>query len=283
MIERYPCAKLNLSLAVVGKRDDGFHEIRSWVVKVEWTDQLTLSPAKGLSLKVESEDRSIPAGPDNLVWKAAKRLAEAAGRAPDVAIQLHKAVPAGAGLGGGSSDAAETLLGLNELWSLGWTPDRLAALGGQIGSDVPLFMMEGPVLMAGRGEVLSPLPMAWRGWALVIIPDFGLSTASVYASWAETKGKPQDLDTAALQSATTDSEILPLLFNDLESPAFSIEPRLQEIHKRIDGLDGRTVRMTGSGSALFTLFDERSAAESWKHRAAERMPPDTRFHIVRVL
>lgn len=283
MIERFPCAKLNLSLAVMGKRDDGFHEIRSWVVKVDWVDQLTLLPAKGLSLAVESEDRSIPAGPDNLVWKAAERLAEAAGRAPDVAIQLHKAVPAGAGLGGGSSDAAETLLGLSELWKLGWTPDRLAALGGQIGSDVPLFMMEGPVLMAGRGEVISPLSLAWQGWALVIVPYFGLSTASVYTAWAETKGKPRDLDTAALQSATTDSEILPLLFNDLENPAFSIEPRLQEIHERIDGLNGRAIRMTGSGSALFTLFDERSAAESWKHMAAEQVPADTRFHIARVL
>lgn len=283
IVERRPKAKINLALAVQGRRPDGFHDIRSWVVKLDWSDRLILTESDTLSLEVESNDRSIPPGPDNLVWKASTAMAERAGRNPGVAIKLIKNIPAGAGLGGGSSDAAETLAGLNELWRLGLAASRLREIGAELGSDVPLFLMPDAVEMAGRGEQLKPVELSWRGWFVVAVPEFPLATAEVYKAWAAHGTSSTIPSTNRLVEARTAAELGPLLFNDLESPAFAIQPKLRELHARLSGLGGATVRMTGSGSALFALFDDRESAAAWRHRATRMIPAGVTFHISRVL
>ncbi|MBX3395564.1 MAG: 4-(cytidine 5'-diphospho)-2-C-methyl-D-erythritol kinase [Phycisphaerae bacterium] len=289
-IEFSPPAKINLALAVRGRRDDGFHEIESWVVKLDWTDRLWLAPSDALTLEISGAGADsaigVPGGPDNLVCKAAIAMAQAANRPAEVAIQLTKFIPAGAGLGGGSSDAACTLIGLNELWNLNWSVERLAELGAALGSDVPFFLHRGPMFMAGRGERLSALTMNKAFWVCLILPPFPLSTADVYRAWAACGSAgataPRSLSPKGPAPLSTAAALADQLFNDLEAPAFALSPALNALHKTLDGLRGVRVRMTGSGSTLFAIFDDRESAEDWRQTAFGCCHDATRFQIVQM-
>ncbi len=259
-VHRRAPAKVNLSLAVLSRRPDGFHEIESWVVQVGWFDDLVFSNAGELSLEVDGASAGVPSGRENLVFKAAEALAREAGFAGGARIELHKEIPVGAGLGGGSSDAATTLLGLNQLWGLRWPLERLIELAAKLGSDVPLFLGGVSSIIRGRGEKLEPLASTWRGWFALIVPPYRLSTAEVYRLW--TPGGQARAKTAWARPATAAS-LAPALFNDLEAAAFKCEPRLAALHAVVNGLDGRPVRMTGSGACLYAAFDARAEAEAW--------------------
>ncbi|HKQ50674.1 MAG TPA: 4-(cytidine 5'-diphospho)-2-C-methyl-D-erythritol kinase [Phycisphaerae bacterium] len=279
-------AKINLTLAVLGRRSDGFHEIESWVVKLAWYDRLTIAPARELSLRLDSEANGLAADDTNLVLRAARALAlaEEANRPPEAAIALEKHIPIGAGLGGGSSDAAAALRSLNELWGLHWGIERLQAVAARIGSDVPLFVDPAPaVVIRGRGERVEPLSTSPRCWVAVVVPAYSISTADVYRAvdarevprrtgaqpWAE-----PSRSAAQLQSG---------LFNDLQEAAMAIEPRLAGLIARLDGLDGRRVHMTGSGSCLFALFADRSEARMWAHAAQTAAGQSIRIEVVEML
>lgn len=282
-IELTAPAKLNLTLEVLGRRADGFHALRSWVVRIDWSDRLRLAPAQDFSLVIENCGADAPAGPENLVWRAAHELARRAGRADAAAaIKLYKSIPSGAGLGGGSSDAAATLAGLNKLWELKWPTERLSETAAVLGSDVPLFLRQGPLLMEGRGEVLSPLALEWRGWAAVVAPSFPLSTASVYRAWRpNVQDQPREVVVPA--GARTASALLSRLSNDLEPAAFGLCPSLRSLHERLQVACGRTVRMTGSGSALFTLFDSQAEADEWAEAARGVVAKDDMVRVARVM
>ncbi len=271
--------KVNLTLAVLGRREDGFHELESWVVPIDLCDRLQLRQVDALALHLEGEHEGVPSGPDNLVWRAAEALARAAGREPDVAITLEKGIPAGAGLGGGSSDAAATLLGLNRLWGLDWSAEQLLPVAEVLGSDVPLFLSGHSAIVRGRGERIEPIHAAWHGWLVLVVPPFRLSTAAVYREWS--KAAPAARASAAPWTALPcpSESLLNRLFNDLEPAAFRAEPKLALLHAAIDGLQGRPVRMTGSGTALFTLFDDRAEAETWRGAAAALLPRDTLLRL----
>lgn len=289
MIRREAPAKLNLTLAVLGRRADGFHELESWAVPIALSDELRFEPADDLRLTIET-DAAAPLADDsnNLVHRATQALADAAGRSAQVCIHLDKRIPIGGGLGGGSSDAAAALLALNELWNLHWPVDRLAVIGMSLGSDVPFFLAGGQAVMRGRGEVLTRVE-GWRGFAVVIFPPYGVSTALVYrcharratSSTAAMRPQPAAAPWEAKDIAA--DRLLPMLFNDLEAAAFEVEPRLAELHARLLRAGGRIVRMTGSGSCLFTLFDDESPARAWCGKIEPALATGERVRISRVL
>lgn len=289
MIRREAHAKLNLTLEVLGRRADGFHELESWAVPIALTDELRFEAADEFRLIIEPH-AAVPLTNDasNLIHRAAQALADAAGHAARVRIHLVKRIPIGGGLGGGSSDAAATLSALSELWNLDWSIDQLAAIGATLGSDVPFFLTGGQSVMRGRGEVLARA-RGWQGIAAVIFPPFGVSTADVYRCHARRAGNP--LAAASSRSNATPWEardigadrLLPMLFNDLEAAAFEVEPRLAELHARLSQAGGRIVRMTGSGSCLFTLFDDASAAEIWHVKIEPVLAAGERVILTRVL
>lgn len=274
-------AKVNLSLAVLGRRADGFHDLESWVVRIHWFDRLTLTTGDELSLCLVGDAGDTPTGAANLVWQAAEVLARAAGRRPGVAATLEKSIPTGSGLGGASSDAAATLLGLNRLWNLNWPIERLMPPAAEIGSDVPLFLDAcNSAVIRGRGERVEPMSTSWLGWLVLIVPPFRLSTAAVYEAFAQLASKRSEHSAPWLCLPCTSEALLPRLFNDLEAAAFTVEPRLARLHAAVDGLDGRLVRMTGSGSALFTLFDEAAQAEAWRRAALARLGRENEVRVV---
>jgi 4-diphosphocytidyl-2-C-methyl-D-erythritol kinase len=277
VVRRRAAAKVNLTLAVHSRRPDGFHEIESWTVPVGLFDELVFKPAAGLTLTVGGNHSNVPAGHSNLACRAAAALARSGDRKAAVAIELVKRIPTGAGLGGGSSDAAATLLGLNTLWRLDWPVERLMPIAARLGSDVPMFLEPGPVVIRGRGELVEPLRDGWHGWLALVAPSYGISTASVYERWAGPRPRPMEQQRPWERLPSDARELSALLFNDLEDAAFAGEPRLGRLHAALSGLGGRSVRMTGSGSCLFAIFDSPEEAGDWRREALPRLDQGDRI------
>lgn len=291
-------AKLNLTLGVLGRRSDGYHDIESWVVRLDLADELSLAPASRLTLRVGGHRQGVPSSRANLVYRAARALAEAVERPQGAALRLVKNIPAGAGLGGGSSDAAATLRGLCRLWGLRMDCRRVRMIAAALGSDVPLFLSHPSAIITGRGERIARCALRPRLWAGLVIPPFGLSTPEVYALWSRygktTRRRPW-LDrrlAAAIRGSSGKSgrrsrasmadRLMPLLFNDLEKPAFAREPRLAALHNLLERGTRRIVRMTGSGSCLYSLFDTRADAEAWRQLAAAAAGRGVELLIARI-
>ena len=277
-------AKVNLTLAVLGRRPDGFHELESWVIRINLCDQLEFHSSNRWALHVESDDPAITNDDQNLVTRAAAMLADRAGRPRHAQIVLRKSIPAGAGLGGGSSDAAATLRGLNELWSLNWADDRLAEIGSEIGADVPLFLGPPSAVMRGRGERIEPVENPWRGWVGLILPPYKLATADVYKRYRQDAAASHISlnEIRRLHSPGTRNWGL-LLFNDLEPAAFALEPRLARLRETAQNAGGRAVRMTGSGSCLFSVFDGHQDALIWQRAVQQAIPKVARVDVVPTL
>jgi 4-diphosphocytidyl-2-C-methyl-D-erythritol kinase len=277
-------AKINLHLRVALPSRDGFHPLSSWMCRIGLFDILTIEIAEtaeagnraeaGSANGVElwCDDPSLPCDESNIVLRAARALAReghgagAAGGICPVSIRLHKVIPAGGGLGGGSSDAAAALSALNRLWKLIWPVERLAAFGGRFGSDVPFFFHGPSSICSGRGEIVRPIPRPKPSWALLILPPLAMPTARVYGRFDELKlgsmdavvSEPPWREWAELNAL----QLLPLLVNDLEPAAFSVQPRLGQMRAELERELGRIVRMSGSGSTLFTLYDSQREAAS---------------------
>ncbi len=234
-------AKLNLTLRVLGIRDDGFHELDSLMQSISLCDELEVQPSDRLELRcsrLELENE------DNLVWKAARLMSE---RVPGrgARLELHKNIPLAAGMGGGSSDAATTLRALNRIWEAGLPTAELMRLGALLGSDVPFFLLGGLVRLRGRGEVLHPLPDRAHQFVAILEVPRALPTGQVYAE-ADRLGRPGSRG------------------NDLEPAAFSLCPELAEFRQRFVEAGARDVRLTGSGPTLFSICRDRVAAENLK-------------------
>jgi len=175
-------AKVNLCLRVLGRRADGYHEIETVLHTVGLWDRLSLSPIPGEPrIALEADTPDVPSDEGNLCWRAADLIARHA-KAPDgVAIRLEKSIPVAAGLGGGSSDAAATLVGLARLWELDLAPEEVASLAAQLGADVPFFLRGGCCLARGRGEELDPVPEL-SAWLVLVVPERRVPTAQAYAA-----------------------------------------------------------------------------------------------------
>ena len=269
------CAKINLTLRVLGIHPDGYHELRTTFQSLALHDTLTFSRRRG-GLAITSDDPACPIGETNLVWRAASHLWSEAGRRgamPGVAVHIRKRIPMQAGLGGGSSDAAAALRGLTALWGLRLDDTRLEAIGRKLGADVTFFLRGGTALGVERGDLLFPLADAQPGWVVLARPDFGVSTRDAYAWWDEAfiaSGRVVPVGRGLPGEWT----------NDLELPVASRHPRITELIRRLRKAGARYAAMSGSGSAVFALFDERAAAA----RAAAAMSgPGTTAWVTRTL
>ncbi len=275
-------AKVNLFLEVQARRDDGYHELETIMVTVNLHDRIRLTcldqPAS-LKRVVEEDgidltcdDPSLPIGPENLATRAGLLLRREAHQrdrmVPRTTIALYKQIPAQAGLGGGSSDAAAVLVGLDRLWDLRLGPEQLAALAAELGSDVPFLLGPEAAICRGRGEHVEPLSLApERPLHLVLVcPPIGLSTASVYGR-LRVPSAPRTANEVleALTGRTDRSRLGSALFNRLQEPAEALQPELVRVRDALQNwvpshLDG--VLMSGSGSAYFGLSRNRDAALS---------------------
>jgi 4-diphosphocytidyl-2-C-methyl-D-erythritol kinase len=264
-------AKLNLFLEILGRRPDGYHEIETLMVAVDLFDTLTFADDPSGAITLRCDDATLPTGPENLVVKAAERLKAATGSARGATIELRKAIPAQAGLAGGSSDAAATLSGLDRLWDLRTPPGRLDALAGEIGSDVAFFRHTPAAVCRGRGERVDALPLRTMLYFVLICPPVGLSTADVYRN-LRPPDRPRPIGPVLEGLAERNSAALGRsLFNRLQETAETLEPALVRVRDGLaslgPSLDGSL--MSGSGSAYFGLAPDRAAAED----AARRLEP----------
>jgi 4-diphosphocytidyl-2-C-methyl-D-erythritol kinase len=255
-------AKLNLFLEILGRRPDGYHELSTVMVPVDVRDTLEVRPARRFSLEVEGA--SLPGM--NTVEKAFRAAARRA-RLPGARVRLVKRVPAGSGLGGGSSDAAAMLLALEELYRAGIDLDAAAA---EVGSDVNFFLRPRAALCTGRGEKVHPLGFPLRAHAVIVWPGFPLSTAEVYRRAKDfLTPRPRSvmnfLNTAARGGP---GGLGRALFNRLEAPARALRPELDHLLKRLGRLPFLAVRMTGSGSAVYGLCASREQARSMAREVA---------------
>lgn len=263
-------AKINLTLEVLGRRTDGFHELDSIVTPVSLYDDLVFEHRANGELVIDCDIPEVPVDERNIVWQVAERLR---GYCPDdqkpgMRCRLNKRIPAGGGLGGGSSNAAAALKSLNQLWNLNLSAGYLLEMAASVGSDVPLFLQEGPVRMTGRGEHVKPVELNWDGWIVLLLPGLAVSTARVYGKFAESSPSIRTSQRDLADQSDADSLML-ATFNMLEPAAFALCPELESLAGATSELAGRVVRMSGSGSTLFTAFDDREEAETFRRRIAE--------------
>jgi 4-diphosphocytidyl-2-C-methyl-D-erythritol kinase len=256
-------AKINLYLRILGKRSDGFHDIESVVQTVTLHDRLILEEEGGEGIRLEVDDPSVPADSSNLVWRAAASLQRLAGRAVGVRMRLEKKVPAGAGLGGGSSDAAAALLGLCRLWNLDPGPGLLSSLAADLGSDVPFFLVGGTALLRGRGTEVRPLPDPPARSLLIVVPATRIATRDVYARVPAPLTPGMKIDSIPRFGTVPggDPEGWVLQGNDLEPCARALSPAIGEIKDRMVSAGATAAAMTGSGSAVFGVFRDPAPLE----------------------
>lgn len=259
-------AKVNLSLEVLGKREDGYHELVTVLQSVDLLDRLILEDADTVDLKSAGED--LPAERGNLVWQAATLLRESAGTARGARIMLDKRIPVAAGLGGGSSDAAATLWGLNHLWGLRWSAKRLSGLAVRLGMDVPFFLQGGRTLATGRGELLQPLPSV-RGLALVLAnPNVPLSTREVYGRVPPTLGGDGSRTRALIAALATgnSSTVAANLYNNLESVVEPLCPAVSAMRRALLEAGALGAVMSGSGPTVLGVARSFDHARQIRNR-----------------
>lgn len=268
--------KINLYLDVQGRREDGYHEIRSILTPITLADKLIIEPSDGeLELDaprqavIDGMSRSMPLGTprENLVYKAAALLREVAGCRCGARITLEKYIPVAAGLGGGSADAAAVLTVLNKLWKVNMPLSELLELAGRIGCDVPALTHGGAVCARGRGEDVRAVKwrVGWRPWLLLINPGFGVSTRDIYNRYRQDLTSPPRKDTfAGLLAAMEAGNLEGLaggLYNALQRTVFDKYPLLEMIFDRLTG-SGEAALLSGSGATIFVLTRDAAYARA---------------------
>jgi 4-diphosphocytidyl-2-C-methyl-D-erythritol kinase len=250
--------KVNLVLEVLGRRPDGFHEIRTVFQTIDLHDELEFREASGIELDCPDLPGLEPER--NLVWRAANAIRSAAGAPCGAAITLRKSVPAGAGLGGGSSNAAIALLALNRFWNLNLPQADLANLASSLGSDVPFFLEGGTALGIGRGEEIYPLPDAPSSCLVVVFPGVQVSTAAAYAGLnlsLTTWKRPLRIEKFCRRMAET----LPAgIFNDFETTVIPAHAGIREAKRSLEAHGATATLLSGSGSSVFGFFLEEESS-----------------------
>lgn len=265
-------AKINWFLQILGKREDGYHDIKSVMQCISLHDSLTIEPADSIDVECDI-NISVP---DNIVYRAASFLKRYCSYGRGARILLKKNIPAGAGLGGGSSDAASTILGLNMLWGLGLSVEELGSISVEIGSDVPFFLKGQAALVEGKGEKIRPLKMISSVVLLLVKPRISVSTAWAYTRFdqslnEELTKKPLDIKLFCQAMNKPDFPSLgKMLHNDFEDVVMSRYPAVREIKHRLFETGAVITAMSGSGSAVFGVFPGKIEAE----KAALAMKPN---------
>ena len=268
-------AKLNLTFEVLGRRDDGYHEIRSVLQTIDLADELEFSPAAGLSVECDEPELS---GDRNLVWQAATVLAEAHGVEPKAYIRLKKRIPVAMGLGGGSSDAAATLLALDRMWGLGSSAETLSTAAARLGSDVPFFLKGGTALAEGRGERISPLPPVPPTHVTMVFPDLMVpnKTATMYSRLTRAHYSDGGVTRRMLEVLAGGLFVREYLggsvFNAFQDVAEWEYPVLAEMRRDVAARGGPELYLCGAGPALFALpgsdMDHQRVVDTLQGRGA---------------
>ena len=268
MLKKSPC-KVNLLLNILGRRADGFHELETVLQPVNLCDEITFERAAN-GIQLSCSEKSLPTGPDNLIFRAAEKFLNAAGISGGVKIHLEKKIPLAAGLGGGSGNAATTLLALNELFDGALAAEKLFEIAASLGSDIPFFLQNRPALGTGRGEKIQSLehfPALKDRAILLIHPGFGISTPWAYKNLARfpvalngQNGRAQKL-ISLLQGSDLKAAV-PQFYNSLEAPAFEKFPILQLYKEFLLAGGASAALMSGSGSTTFAICENVPAAES---------------------
>lgn len=273
-------AKINLNLAVLGARPDGYHELRTTFQSLALHDTLEFEGGMG-GWSVACDVPGIPLDESNLVSKAARLVWEAAGRSGEPAgrARIAKRIPAQAGLGGGSADGAAALVGWNRVWDAALPAATLAALAARLGADVPFFLCAGTAVGRGRGDRIDPLPDEEARAVVLVMPRFGVPTPQAFGWWDEDHAgtavsQPPGRDGARGPAGRSGAAVVGI-FNDLEPPVLGRHPELGEVRALLLAAGAREAAMTGSGSTMFGLFD----ADDRAGHAADALR-DPRWQVV---
>ncbi|PYJ76394.1 MAG: 4-(cytidine 5'-diphospho)-2-C-methyl-D-erythritol kinase [Verrucomicrobia bacterium] len=265
-------AKINLSLKILNRREDGFHEIETLIAPITLCDEITVGKRDSSSgIEFHCDDPSVPKGDDNLVVRAANLFFETTKLTPGVSIGLKKKIPHGAGLGGGSSDAASALLALNELFETKLPREALAKMGETIGSDVPFFIFESAAICKGRGEQVTPMKLQpdLGGLSILLLkPAFAVSTAWAYSRWQDSREIPRVW--YATQEFAGQSFV-----NDLERPVFEKFVFLAELKMwLLKQPEVGAALMSGSGSTVFTVMRPKADVDVVAKRGKAELDPE---------
>jgi 4-diphosphocytidyl-2-C-methyl-D-erythritol kinase len=260
-------AKINLGLRILGKRPDGYHDLETLFLQIDLADRLFFEKKMGGRFELTCNNPDIPVDASNLCSRAYRLIADASQRQLGVRLHLEKNIPAGAGLGGGSSDAAITLIALNRLLELNLSNDTLYQFATQLGSDVPFFLTGGLCSGRGRGEILEPLAGLPKFCILLVTPPVVVSTAWAYQNYNKlglTKTQKNRKLASSNIEQLTGQELAEICQNDLETAVFEKYEELAAIKVQLKNSGAFASSMTGSGSAMFGLFETQQEAESRK-------------------
>ena len=262
-------AKINLSLKILGRGNDGFHELETLITPISLYDEIRIDkarPTEGINFLCD--DPSVSRGDDNLAVRAAKVFFERAKIEPAISMKLKKKIPHGAGLGGGSSDAASVLLALNELFETKFPPEALAEMAAPIGSDVPFFVFRSAAMCRGRGEMVTPVKLKRQFSILLLKPAFAVSTAWAYSRWQNSREIPGvHYDAQEFEGQA--------FVNSLERPVFEKFVFLAELKMWLLGQpEVGAALMSGSGSTMFAVMREKADVDSVANRAKAALDPE---------
>jgi 4-diphosphocytidyl-2-C-methyl-D-erythritol kinase len=262
-------AKINLSLRVLGRRSDGFHEIETFIAPISLCDEIKIEQRSGKQeIAFRCDDPSVPKGEENLVVRAANAFFEETKITRGVSIALKKTIPHGAGLGGGSSDAASTLLALNELFETNLPREALAKMAEKIGSDVPFFIFQSTAVCKGRGELVTPTRLCGQLSVLLLKPEFGVPTQWAYSRWRDSREIP------GVSYAVQEFEGQTLV-NDLERPAFEKFVFLAQLKMwLLKQPEVGAALMSGSGSSVFAVIRDNTDVDRLAMRAKAELDPE---------
>jgi 4-diphosphocytidyl-2-C-methyl-D-erythritol kinase len=252
-------AKINLRLDILGKRPDGYHEIKTWIYPISLVDELHVKKDNTARIIISTTHPELPSGETNLAHRAAALFMKERGLTGGVTIEIIKRIPLAAGLGGGSSDAAAVLKAMNILWKADVPREGLMEMGARLGADVPFFIIGKGAIMEGRGEQMVEFLPPLKAWMVLVNPGLPLSTEQVYCQgkWGLTKGRG---DTRIFMPPHDLAKTGDFLHNDLEGPAMELMPVIGDIKGRLHEAGARGVLMTGSGPTVFGLFKKEAEA-----------------------
>ena len=271
-------AKINLGLQIHGRRADGYHDLETIFQTISLRDTIEICPTDDAHLVLACDDRTVSTADENLVMRAAKSLQERFGCRHGARIRLHKRIPVKAGLGGGSADAAVTLIGLARLWQLEPAPRELAALGRRLGADVPFFLCGGRARARGIGDLIEATDDAPRKFLLVVKPNASIETSAAYRAFDERSlTSPDSKIILSTSQATADSDKIDLanLTNDFEAVVFDLEPEILRAKNALLKAGANGALLAGSGSAVFGFFDSEAA----QRRAIQTIELETGWRV----
>jgi 4-diphosphocytidyl-2-C-methyl-D-erythritol kinase len=273
-------AKINLVLRILDRRPDGYHNLWSLMQTVRVEDELSISLSHNHStITLRCDDLSLKTDASNLVYRAAAAVLEHSGQTVGLDLALTKRIPMGAGLGGGSSDAAATILGLNRLLELGWSTEKMAEMGQALGSDVPFFFFAPSATVAGRGEEVAPVRIRGIRWVVLVNPGFPVETKWAYQQLSASRAGvvPLSPSHAALTKGSDLSweQVLQVAENDFESPVFKAHPTLLGIKQRLLAEGAEAALLSGSGATVFGVFRDEAEA----HRAQASFQREPQFKV----